>query len=464
MSPMAEFERNYSSHSETEASLFERATSISSKRTLEAGDILDRGVSLHDRPVARFSLETSLLIRTEKAVKDMDSLLARSSALVPGRSTCFIVDPQYSFLRVLKSAGDLNQLIVAWQALSTRMALAQRSFIKYQNEFRATSIEEMPSSPGSTAPEVYSAFPKDGSPISDVNYLYENVPHMREVWPSNYEPGRVKVESAVKVPSHLAIAFPDRQAEERPYAFYYSEDGTRIIVPSSVRSSHGVGPSFTPPHPQSAGPSRRGRVSTRSESPAKNRKSERSPPVKGIAKDKAKEVPAPMDAAKVPIAASAGLLSPDTRFKKPEDLLVPSSPRDAMFATAVPGRGIPNPLKGMASSGQFTYPVPDVNESVSQAKGGTSLKRPTYRPSFSPVVDPQEEATFHEAYRASGRDAPPHLPNFPPAAAPLDEDQRPSGRQGHRSTNARGENSRMGQGAGAGGSGGPPDDEDGGRD
>jgi hypothetical protein len=178
---------------------------------LESADILDRGVSLHDRPIARFSLETGFLIRTEKTIKDMNSLLSRSSALVPGRSTFFVVDPHYSFLRVLKSTGDLNQLVVAWQALSTRMDLAQRSLVKYQNEFRATTREAMPSSPVSTAPEVYTVFPIDGSLISDVNYLYENVPHLRSAWPRAYEPGRVRVESAARVPR----IFPSRFQRDR---------------------------------------------------------------------------------------------------------------------------------------------------------------------------------------------------------------------------------------------------------
>ncbi|KAJ7320940.1 hypothetical protein DFH08DRAFT_818763 [Mycena albidolilacea] len=46
LSPMTELEHNYLSHSEIEASFFERATSISSKHNVESMDILDRGVSL----------------------------------------------------------------------------------------------------------------------------------------------------------------------------------------------------------------------------------------------------------------------------------------------------------------------------------------------------------------------------------------------------------------------------------
>ncbi|KAJ7348014.1 hypothetical protein DFH08DRAFT_960378 [Mycena albidolilacea] len=257
LSPMAELERNYSSHSESESSLFEHATSISSKWTLEATDILDRGVSLHPRLVVRFSLETGLLIRTEKTIKDMNTLLSRSSALVPGRITFSVIDPQYSFLRVLRSAGDMNQLLVTWQALSTRMDLAQRSLVKYQHKFRVLTRDEMPTSPVLTAPEVYNAFPEDGSPIVDVNYLYENVPHLQSVWPCNYEPGKVTVESVIRIPPHLSLAFPKRLAEEHPLTFYYTEDGTRVTLPSSIRSSHGTGPNFMPPPPETAGPSRR---------------------------------------------------------------------------------------------------------------------------------------------------------------------------------------------------------------
>jgi hypothetical protein len=290
LSPMAELERDYSTHTESEASLFERA-SIASKRALDPADILDRGISLHDRPIARFSLETGFLIRTEKTIKDMNFLLSRSSALVPGRSTFFVVDPQYSFLRVLKSAGDLNQLVVAWLALSTRMALAQRSLVKYQNEFRATAKDEIPLSPVSTAPEIYSAFPNEGSPISDVNYLYENVPSLQGIWPPGYEPGRTRVESVGEVPSYLTMAFPQRLPEEHPITYYYSEDGTRMAVASSVRSGHGAGPNFVPPLGDSSAPSRRGRPRAKSGSPTRGRNAARSPSSKNKAKAKAEDPP-----------------------------------------------------------------------------------------------------------------------------------------------------------------------------
>jgi hypothetical protein len=42
-------------------------------------------------------------------------------------------------MTVLKSAGDLGELIISWQALSERMGLAQMSFSKYQLQFNEES-------------------------------------------------------------------------------------------------------------------------------------------------------------------------------------------------------------------------------------------------------------------------------------------------------------------------------------
>ncbi|KAJ7301385.1 hypothetical protein DFH08DRAFT_827581 [Mycena albidolilacea] len=453
MSPMAELERNYASHSENEASLFERSTSIASKCSLDPTDVLDRGVSLHDRPVARFSLETGFLIRTEKTIKDMNALLSRSSALVPGRTTFFLVDPQYSFLRVLKSAGDLNQLLVAWHALSTRMGLAQRSFTKYQEEFRATTKEEMPLSPVSTAPEIYTSFPVDGSPITDVNYLYDNLPHLQSIWPPRHEPGKTRVESAVEVPPYLLMAFPDRFPEDRPTTYYYLEDGTRMAVASSVRSSHGAGPNFVPPPPDKAEPSRRGRSRAKSGSPVRGRKGDHSQQRKNEPKSKGEDFRTSEPAKAISSAAVTGLLSPDTRFKKPEDVLIPSSPRDYTFASSMPGIGLPDPLKGMASSSQWTYEAIHKNESASQAQGGKLPQRPPYKPTLPTTVDAAEEDTFHRAYISARRDPPPHLP--PASLAPTPYKGRPT---------APTQSTRGRQGAGAGGDGEPPDDDGGDRD
>jgi hypothetical protein len=235
------------------------------------------------------------------------------------------------------------------------MTLAQKNFTKYQIEFHATTKEEMPSSPTSTAPDVYTSFPKDGSSIANVNYLYERVPHLQDLWPSSYEPGRTRIEEVVQVPSYLLTAFPEQPPEDRPIAFYYTEDRTKVSIPFSVRSSHGVGPHFMPPLPSFA-PSRRGRLQTRSESPVRRGRAARSPTAKEKATSKVKEASTLLDAGKAQISRGTGLLSPDTRFKNSEDLLIPSSPRDTTFATAVPSRWLPDPLRGMASSGRLRPP------------------------------------------------------------------------------------------------------------
>lgn len=143
LSPMADLERDYTSSSDKETSLFQRATMIASSKGLASSSVMDRGLSSRGRPVARFSLETGFRILTEKTVKDMDTLLRNAVRLLPQRNSHFIVDPNTTFLTVLKSAGDLNELVVAWNALGERMRLAQKSFLKYQSEYRAVKQENI---------------------------------------------------------------------------------------------------------------------------------------------------------------------------------------------------------------------------------------------------------------------------------------------------------------------------------
>lgn len=143
LSPMADLERDYTSSSDKETSLFQRATMIASSKGLASSSVMDRGLSSRGRPVARFSLETGFRILTEKTVKDMDTLLRNAVRLLPQRNSHFIVDPNTTFLTVLKSAGDLNELVIAWNALGERMRLAQKSFLKYQSEYRAVKQENI---------------------------------------------------------------------------------------------------------------------------------------------------------------------------------------------------------------------------------------------------------------------------------------------------------------------------------
>ncbi|KAJ7747190.1 hypothetical protein B0H14DRAFT_3514102 [Mycena olivaceomarginata] len=192
----------------------------------------------------------------------------------------------------------------------------------------------MPHSPVSTVLEVYAAFLVDGSPIVDVNYLYQNVPHLRSVWPTGYTPGEARIESVVEVPTYLSQAFPDRVPEEHPTTYYYAEDGMRMAVAASVRSSHGVGPNFVPPPPEVAGPSRRSHPRAVSGSLTRGRKEVRSPVPKNKLKSGGADPRATENASTASPAVITGLLGPNIRFKKLEDVLLPSSPQDATFATA----------------------------------------------------------------------------------------------------------------------------------
>jgi hypothetical protein len=155
LSEMGALIMEYNQQGENELSLFMRTTSIASKKALGISDVLDRGVNVLPQPVGRFSLETAFLFRTDKAIKDMQFILNRASALVPGRTSCFTVDPHACLMAVLRSAQDLDELHVAWSALAERMDLAQRNFKKYQSEFGAEKPEDILLSPVSTNPEIY---------------------------------------------------------------------------------------------------------------------------------------------------------------------------------------------------------------------------------------------------------------------------------------------------------------------
>jgi hypothetical protein len=248
LSPMGELATEYSRQTDVELSLFIRSTSMVSKKSLDLLDVLDRGVPFVKQPIGRFGLDTGLFLRTERTINDMQDLLTRAASLVQGRNSTFVVDLHRILITVLKSANELDELHATWLALSERMDLAQRSFKKYQSEFSAEKEEDILLSPISTAPEVYSVFPKENStPAEDVCYLYDHVPNLQKLWPQGYQSSSDWLLHVMGTPSYLERAFPDRMPEERPSTVFYSADGQRQEASHSVRSSYGAGPQFQAP-------------------------------------------------------------------------------------------------------------------------------------------------------------------------------------------------------------------------
>jgi hypothetical protein len=197
-------------------------------------------------------------------------------------------------------------------------------------------------SPVSTAPEIYATIPAGKTPIEDVGYLLDHVPNLWKLWPKGYNSQAESIHHAVKVLTYLQESFPDRKPEDMPVAFYYSAEEERIEIPSSTKSSYGVGLNFLPPVDQGATPSRQSHFCARSESPKRSAVHLSSP--KRERRKRPVEVNvAYMDALPQNIGIS-GILGSSTQFKKPEENLIPRSPGQSTFHTSVPSHGLPDPL------------------------------------------------------------------------------------------------------------------------
>ncbi|KAJ7734686.1 hypothetical protein B0H16DRAFT_1261205, partial [Mycena metata] len=205
-----------------------RTNLLASKKALDPEDVIDRGVAiLNARTGRRFTPESGFFLRTERTISEMQFLLDRAADLVDGCTSSFQIDPFKSLSKVLRNANDLNELHVAWLALSTRIGLAQRNLDKYESGYAASRDEDVLLSPLSTNPEVYKVFPCNRTDISDVNYLFNHVPHLQELRPTMYDPKVEWLPDKLPAPAYLARAFPHRPPEERPAVLTYTPHGER---------------------------------------------------------------------------------------------------------------------------------------------------------------------------------------------------------------------------------------------
>jgi hypothetical protein len=81
-------------------SVSQRVKFIAGKKILDGVDIVDRSDYSGSPYVGRFGLEADLLVRTEKAIADMELLLTRTSSLA-GRGSHFIIDPRCKAIQML---------------------------------------------------------------------------------------------------------------------------------------------------------------------------------------------------------------------------------------------------------------------------------------------------------------------------------------------------------------------------
>ncbi|KAJ6465892.1 hypothetical protein C8R47DRAFT_1224212 [Mycena vitilis] len=425
MSKMADIRREYLREPVDEPSLMMRVTAIVGKRALDVHEVMDRGVSsAPDTPLGRFALETGFNLRTERTIVDMQSLLRRASALVEGRQSCFVIDPHRTMMTLLRGARELSELHVAWVGLSRRMELSQKYLDKYESEFRGPKEEDVLLSPVSTAPEIYAVFPRDKGPASDVNYMFDHVPHLQTLLPKDYDKETGWLPHHLTAPNYLEQAFPDRSPELKPSTVYFSAEGERREITISARSSRGSPGDFELPPAEDPPHSRRERV----RSPIKDKRS----------RDRHREKGAKQDTAATTVSS--------TPFKVSSAPFVPRSPSNRAYGLPSPGQHLPNPLVGMASALAAPYPLE--NDSISGYKGKGRADAPREgqwgagKTSMLSDVPELDEASF-QASRGR-RDPPPHLAGSPawPSSKP---DEQPQGRNQRRGSRHSRQSSRQGR-------------------
>ncbi|KAK6991827.1 hypothetical protein R3P38DRAFT_2803522 [Favolaschia claudopus] len=230
LDPVETLLEEYESTDNEEVSLYLRVTSIANKHTLDKSEIVDRGVHVNPQVLSRFGLSASYMLMVARTIRQMQSLLKKMAALNPARTSTFFIDPEGVLLSVLTSSKNIGDLLAAWTALSRRMDLAQGNLAKYHSEARV-ELETL-QSPTSTALEVYEHLPHGVEPVKTVEYLYNNVPHLQDLRPSNYDPRNQAFETMMDVPKDLKDAFPPREPEARPVTIFYSNEVMERVMTS----------------------------------------------------------------------------------------------------------------------------------------------------------------------------------------------------------------------------------------
>ena len=117
--------------SDDNTSTWQRARTLSSKKSLLRSDIVEKGgVQL------RYSLHPDLLEEATHVVNELQIFLECTSTMIPERTSYFKVDPRNTFLSILMESSDLGQIHAAWMGLSRRLTLAQENLMKYEIQYK----------------------------------------------------------------------------------------------------------------------------------------------------------------------------------------------------------------------------------------------------------------------------------------------------------------------------------------
>ena len=123
---------------------------------------------------------TSICVKEEKltrilrAVNELQTFLDRMAELIDERSQVFCIDPQNTMTTALRGCESRSQLDMAYKILVKRLRIGQQTVIKYEAEYQGNDV---PLSPVSTAPDLYSDFDRIEGVDSRMRYILENIPH-----------------------------------------------------------------------------------------------------------------------------------------------------------------------------------------------------------------------------------------------------------------------------------------------
>ncbi|KAJ6567729.1 hypothetical protein DFH09DRAFT_1081164 [Mycena vulgaris] len=397
MSEMAELQRAFLQEGEGDVSTFRRVKLIVSKQSLDPVDVNDRGLGPMQY-LPRFGLAPGLAMTIRNTIKETQGFLQKASRLVPGRTTWFIIDPHNLLMNTLGGAGNLDELHIAWLGLQKRMSLALRYLEKYEEHYRIPEQELRPTSPASTDEGIYTRWPSFKSSMTQLTFLFDNVPHHQAQLPEDYDRDTGELAVALAAPARLKNAFPDRVEEDRPSTIYYSVEGERRERNIwGDRTSWKNNEEFRVPDEDTP---KELRISLESEEAKEDEDWDRRPSNPNDQEPTSSQVP----------------------YKPAETFFstVPKSPPALRREIGIPGPNLPDPLRGMASAAPYGLANDSISRGLDQARKDkeASLRQRVQQwnssPSLTPVIRyAPTQSTLRpiqeESSQQGTRDVPPHL-------------------------------------------------------
>ena len=125
-------------------------------------------------PYTSICVNEERLTRILRAVNETQTFLNRMADLIQERSQVFRIDPQDTMTTALQGCESRSQLDMAYKILVKRLRIAQQMVMKYEAEYKG---DDLPLSPVSTAPELYSDFDRIDGVDGRMRFMLENIPH-----------------------------------------------------------------------------------------------------------------------------------------------------------------------------------------------------------------------------------------------------------------------------------------------